>query len=80
MRNFEEAIESFQKIKPKGRNSLSYLAVAYASLGNIDKTKEVLEQIALNSRDSVETFFKNEPYMDQTHNDEFFSVLEKIPI
>ena len=79
MGNFEEAIESFQKIKLKGRNSLSYLAVAYASLGNMDKAKEVLEQIALKSRDSVETFFKNEPYMDKTHNDELFSVLEKIP-
>ena len=38
------------------------------SLGEIDKAKEVLEQIALKSRDSVETFFKNESYKDQTRN------------
>ena len=63
----------------KGRNSLSYLAVAYASLGNIDKAKEVLEQIALRSRDSVEKFFKNESYKDQTRNEKLLSVLEKIP-
>ena len=80
MGNFEEAIESFQKIKMKGRNSLSYLAVAYASLGEIDKAKEVLEQIALKSRDSVETFFKNESYKDQSRNEKLLSVLEKIPI
>ena len=79
MRNFEEAIESFQKIKMKGRNSLSYLAVAYASLGKIDKAKKVLEQIALRSRDSVEIFFKNESYKDHTRNVELLSVLEKIP-
>ena len=63
----------------KGRNSLSYLAVDYASLGKIDKAKEVLEQIALKSRESVETFFKKEPYKDKKHNDELISVLEKIP-
>ena len=79
MGNFEESIESFQKIKMKGRNSLSYLAVAYASLRKIDKAKEVLEQIALRSRDSVETFFKNESYKDHTRNDKLLSVLEKIP-
>ena len=63
----------------KGRNSLSYLAVAYASLGKIDKAKEVLEQIALRSRDSVEKFFKNESYKDHTRNEELLSILEKIP-
>ena len=39
----------------------------------------MLEQIALKSRDSVETFFKNESYKDQTRNEKLLSVLEKIP-
>ena len=78
MGNFSASAESFQKIKVQGRNSLCYLAATYAKLGEAEKAKDTLRQVALKSEKAVEMFLQNEPYKDTSRTQELREVLEGI--
>jgi len=78
MGNFNEAVDSLQKIKQQGRDSLCYLAAAYAKSGDTEKAKDTLRQIAQKSDKAVEAFLVGEPYKDASRTQELREVLESL--
>ncbi len=75
MGNFNVAVDSLQKIKLQGRDSLCYLAAAYAKSGNTEKAKDTLRQISQKPDKAVEMFLKTEPYKDANRTQELREVL-----
>jgi Tfp pilus assembly protein PilF len=78
MGNFNEASESFQIIKLRGRDSLCYLVATYAKLGEMEKVKDTLRQVAFKTTKAVEMFLKSEPYKDSSRTQELHEVLESL--
>ena len=80
LEQFDDAIESFSKLKVQTRNSLFYIAATYSKKGMFDKASESLKQAIATMNYTIERFVKSQTYQDSSKSDELKNVLESIPV
>ena len=64
LENYNEAIQSFKKLKAPTINSLFYSAAAICKTGSLENAAETLSKALLHSGISIEDFIQTQKYQD----------------
>ena len=76
--NYQEAINSYKKLKIDTRDSLFYSAASHKKLNNNDKSSNILKQ-ALNTLNmTIEKFINSQPLKSEEHKKDLTKLITSI--
>ena len=75
---YDDALESFSKLKSPTNKSLFYSAATQSKLNNLDKAKECFTQAVAQSGQTLDQFMESQKYKKQEQVDDLRSSLAKL--